>query len=210
MTDDRWVSATRPGDVFVSFNYDLVVEHAFRRGRAQLCVPNPRLGEGHSQFHDQVRTLLKLHGSVDFRDTILADDRRPRFENLGRNQACIAIPGNSKFQESVTEFDGLWDRAEHALKEADAVSIVGYSCPASDEMAKALLLDCLAANEKKPTVDVVLGPGRSVDAQRLQSLLRCTGVEVVDQQVWAQDYLSMIGVGRGWKPSETDEDDDDT
>jgi hypothetical protein len=143
--------------------------------------------------------LLKLHGGVSVRDTILNPTERHSVANLVRNPAMIAVPGTSKASDSETDLDALWDCASEVLSKADEVSIAGYSCPASDEKAKALLLDSLHTNANRPTVDVVLGPGNPIDAQRLIALLRSVGLEVRDAGMWAQDYLSARGVGMGWQ-----------
>ncbi|HEY0468131.1 MAG TPA: hypothetical protein VGC79_28225, partial [Polyangiaceae bacterium] len=147
--------------------------------------------------HDQV--LLKLHGGVEVRDTIVHPPEPNSVANLKSNPAMIAVPGTSKASEAETSLDLIWEAASEALATADEVSIVGYSCPASDEKAKAMLLDSLGKNANRPTVDVVLGPGKPVDAQRLVALLRSIGLKVRDKGMWAQDYLSSSGVGTGWE-----------
>jgi hypothetical protein len=94
--------------------------------------------------------------------------------------------------------DDLWNEASQALAKANDVSIVGYRCPVSDEKAKAMFLDSLLLNANRPTVDVVLGPGSPVDAQRLVALLTAMRLDVRDAGMWGQDYLSAKGAGTGW------------
>lgn len=196
---DRWVSAVSDDDVVVSFNYDLVVEHAFDRASRSLCAPNPRSRRG-VKVLPKHPLLLKLHGSVDFRDTIPHPYEPPRIGNLVRNPAFIGVPGQGKVDHADYDFDKLWDLADEALNRADRVTVVGYRCPETDEMSKAWLLDGLANNASKPGVEVVLGPNGSDDARRLKSLLGRAGVEVRDTCLWAQDYLSAEGIGHGWMP----------
>jgi hypothetical protein len=62
-----------------------------------------------------------------------------------------------------------------------------------------MILDSLHCNAKRPTVDVVLGPGNAAEAQRLVALLGSIGLDVRDARMWAQDYLSSRGVGTGWQ-----------
>jgi len=207
---DRWAKALRPDDVVITFNYDTVVEQAFKRNRIRLSVPDPR----HAQWDRKApgeTLLLKLHGSVTFRDTIAGGAYGRGLTDLDTNAAFIAIPGLSKKDMTATDFDWLWERAEEALKEAESVAIVGYGCPATDEQAKAWVLDSLAANPHRPTVNVVLGPD-SAAARRLVALLGQSGVQVNDMQMWAEDYLSAVGVGKGWTPKDYCEDleDDDS
>lgn len=194
---DRWVKSLSDDAAIISFNYDEVVETAFWRNERQLYTPNPRFGDrvlsnpGHP-------VLAKLHGSVTFRDTIHPGER-DNIANLHHNPPFLAVPGASKADDSMTEFEEMWDFASGALEQAEQISIVGYSCPKSDEMAKAMLLDTISSNANKPPVDLVLGP-RSPDAQRLGALLQAVGVDARDTSMWAEDYLSVSGAGHGWQP----------
>jgi hypothetical protein len=202
---DRWVQSLSNNDIIISFNYDDVVETAFARNGRLIDAPNPRWPP---ERRPGVPRLLKLHGGVSIRDTIPDPYEPPTVSNLKRNPAFIAIPGMSKANMAETEFDQLWDEAETALMNASHISIVGYSCPASDEMAKALLLDSLFRNAHKPAVEVVLGPD-PVAAARLAALLGRAGVAVCNVALRAEDYLSASGVGSGWKPREPNDDIDD-
>jgi hypothetical protein len=141
---------------------------------------------------------LKLHGSVTFRDTIHQGER-DSIATLQHNPPFIAVPGTNKADEAVTTFEALWECASEALAKADKVTIIGYSCPKTDEMAKAMLIDTLSRNPKRPPIDLVLGP-ESRDAHRLLTLLRRVGLDAHDTEMWAEDYLSASGVGTGWKP----------
>jgi hypothetical protein len=105
----------------------------------------------------------------------------------------------SKADMTEIHLHQLWEEADEALSHATAVSVVGYRCPPSDEMAKAWLLDALARNASKPPVEVVLGPAEAA-ATRLVSLVGQTGVAVRDLRMWAEDYLSANGIGQGWVP----------
>ena len=175
------------------------MEHAFDRASRSLCVPNPRSQRG-VKVEPKRPLLLKLHGGVDFRDTIPHPYEPPRISNLVGNPAFVGVPGQGKVDHADYDFDKLWDLADEALKRAKRVAVVGYRCPETDEMSKAWLLDGLTDNASKPAVEVVLGPNGSEDARRLTSLLGRAGVEVRDTCLWAQDYLSAEGIGHGWVP----------
>jgi SIR2-like domain len=202
---DRWTRSLPAGDVLISFNYDTVVEEAFRRNRRPLTVPNQRMGHGIPIRKGRRPLLLKLHGSVDGRDTIPHPPEPHSIANLMRNVAMLAVPGISKASDAETDFDLLWEYASKALRAAKKVVLVGYRCPPSDEKAKAMLVDSLRANPNRPSVDIVLGPGNPVDAQRIVALLTRVGLRVRDTGMWAEDYLTIAGVGRGWETLDTRE-----
>lgn len=193
---DRWAKAISTDDVIISFNYDEVVELAMERNGRPLWVPNPRRPPIARQRQGSL-TLLKLHGSVTFRDTILSPSEPNTISNLDRNPAFIAIPGRAKRDDCATEYDELWELAHGAIVECDSMAIIGFRCPPSDEMAKALLIDSLAKNERKPAIDLVLGQDER-SASRLQSLLTAFST-IRNTALFAQDYLSLCGVGNGWQ-----------
>jgi hypothetical protein len=194
---DRWVKHLPDDDVIISFNYDEVVETAFWRHEKVLVTPNPRFGEDFPIDTDG-QLLLKLHGSVTFRDTIHKGER-DSIATLHHNPPFIAVPGSNKADEAVTTFEALWECASESLSKADHVTIIGYSCPKTDEMAKAMLLDTLKRNSRRPPIDVVLGT-ESRDARRLLTLLQSVDLDARDTEMWAEDYLSASGVGTGWEP----------
>lgn len=196
---DRWAKRVANDDVIISFNYDEVVENAFSRVDRPLCTPNPRHGEAPPDRRDEA-VLVKLHGSVTFRDTIHRGEE-DSIATLHHNPPFLAVPGTSKSEDSVSSFEEMWEFAAEALSHAESVAIIGYSCPKSDEMSKAMLLDTLASNRNKPLVDIVLGPSSS-DAQRLVTLFTSAGISARDSSLWAEDYLTTRGVGGGWRPND--------
>jgi len=119
--------------------------------------------------------------------------------NLAGKPALIAVPGVSKASDTEADLDLIWECASDALATADHASLVGCSCPQSDEKAKAMLLDSLHKNPKKPPLDIVLSPGSPIEARRLASLLSSADLGVRDAGMWAQDYLALHGVGQGWE-----------
>jgi len=196
---DRWAKRVASDDVIISFNYDEVVENAFGRIESALFTPNPRRGDAIPSKLGQP-VLVKLHGSVTFRDTIHPGEE-DSIATLHHNPPFLAVPGLSKSNDSVTDFEDMWEFASAALAKAESVAIIGYSCPKSDEMAKAMLLDTLASNWNEPLVDIALGPNSS-DAERLVTLLAATKISARNSSLWAQDYLTAFGVGAGWRPND--------
>jgi hypothetical protein len=196
---DRWVKALPQEDVLISFNYDEVVEQVFARNGKLLRVPNPRK-ERVPESPEGTQLLLKLHGGVNVRDTILDPPEPDSIANLKRNPAALAVPGRSKSDECMTQYDRLWELASRVISTCDSVVLVGYSCPPSDEMAKAMLIDSLAKNTGRLPVQIVLGP-RSPDAPRLVAMLNRFSM-ILDTGLFAQDFLSISGAGNGWATSD--------
>jgi hypothetical protein len=102
---DRWVRTLPKEDVLITFNYDEVVEEAFRRNDRTLSVPNQRVGHG-LPITPGTQVLLKLHGGVSVRDTILSPPEPNSIANLDRNPAMLAVPGYSKDSDTETDLDG--------------------------------------------------------------------------------------------------------
>lgn len=193
----RWALSVGNQDVIVSFNYDETVEAAFMLAGCSLYRPNVRLGQ--KPWLKNRVTLMKLHGGVEVRDTIKFPPVNDSMENLDSNPPEIAVPGISKGSAAESEFDELWEAASEALAKADEIAIIGYSLPPSDQVAKAMLLDSLSSNKKKPVVDIVLGPRGGSVSDRLVSMLRLVGVATRETGVWAEDYLTAMSIQNGWE-----------
>lgn len=192
----RWALSVGRNDVIVSFNYDEAVEAAFMLAGVPLYRPNVRLGNP-PRARD-APTLMKLHGGVEIRDTIKHPPVKDSIHNLDSNPPLIAVPGSSKNDASEYDFNQLWESASEALATATEVALIGYGLPPSDQIAKAMLLDSLANNKSRPSVDIVLGPGESPHSTRLVSMLALAGVSTRDTGVSAEDYLTAVSVDRGW------------
>jgi hypothetical protein len=179
----RWIKhLIAPGDTIVSFNYDRLVEILDAANGARVVhtwLPNTDDAD-----EPGVATLLKLHGSVDWkkdpRGYIRKDD--PRFAMFGGDrELAIATPGPGKLSESSQTFRGLWTRAGQELSTADAIVFIGYRFPETDAHARGELLQKIGANtvdagtgeRKLLPIHVVLG--NSTDSERhsarLSSLL---------------------------------------
>ena len=183
----RWFVSLSSEDAILTFNYDPVVEKVAELvGRGYLppqinppptvqCLVNPS---------DDLPPLLKLHGSTDWivrKASGLVEDllkvpivRKIHWPDLiARGESVLlGSPGLSKKKLSQGLFKPIWDEAERLLREAEEISIVGYSMPATDNLAKNLILDSIAKNSRLKRVNIVLGPSSdSVVARRLEDIL---------------------------------------
>jgi SIR2-like protein len=173
----RWATTVARGDVVITFNYDLVVE---RLGK------NPKLHPGNkfnvllppaNSFPPDHVTVLKLHGSVNWRRTetdvtAVEDD----YFALGckEEEMTIATPGPSKFSNSAGgPLESLWVAAKSALRTADAIVFVGYRFPPTDSAARRNLIEAIAANDQPHLhLHTVLGENtNNADTMRLKAML---------------------------------------
>jgi hypothetical protein len=151
-------------DVVITFNYDLVLDHALMRANIPISyhlpeknvsVPAANNGDGLS--------LLKLHGSTnwgictDCKEYIFVSvDGTASYPGIFKNMECIKC-GQRAFQPMLvppswdkTEYRDLiqpvWSRAVDELKQATRICIIGYSLPESDAYFKYLLTLGLSEN----------------------------------------------------------------
>lgn len=216
----RWFGNLTEHDTLITFNYDDVVERT-----ARLCGRDyyPQGGDYTPEairITDISPPLLKLHGSATwmstgFQATIEFDNVKYQpflqwNKILDDEDANILIgtPGLLKSNYGHGVLKPIWEHAKIAIEQADFVSIVGYSMPATDNDAIQLILDSLAANRSKHlAIDIVLGPSSNSDTSRrmktiLSQVLPGTppsrSIEGLDtgridtvlvQPLYAQDYL---------------------
>lgn len=154
-------------DTIVTFNYDLVCEHALRRFglSADYHLRSDLIDDQReSPMHGQV-DVLKLHGSTNWgiceacnkRLVILSNkvtDSPAEFEALQcpdckRNGFVpLLIPPSwdkSGYAEIIAP---VWKRAVEELKSATRICIIGYSIPETDAFFKYLLTLALAGNHQ--------------------------------------------------------------
>lgn len=220
-----WFESLSESDTVLTFNYDPVVEKsASLVGRSYLksnstvsalTSPNPGMPP-----------LLKLHGSCDwaYREAIpKVVDTVPvktigdlasindwhAFINQGYH-VLIGSPGLSKKRMSKELFEPLWKKAKKAISEAHLISIVGYSMPATDNLAKQLILESIAGNKVLKQINIVLGPdSNSPRARRVYELCKqvalsregatgSNGFQVSERDrvvrlssLYSQDYLPL-------------------
>jgi hypothetical protein len=177
---EGWATRVRPGDVIISFNWDLLTETAlskadkwsYRDGYGFEC------NDGGGAPSSPVQ-LLKLHGSVNWvqdneyvaepavvykaeffgttrggQETFLAETG----SDQGRK---LIIPTYLKRVSSNALLARLWTKAGDALRQADQVIVIGYRLHRADTAAHQLFTTALLANGGHPRVEVVSpgGPG---------------------------------------------------
>jgi hypothetical protein len=183
-----WIKSLTPEDTIITFNYDTAIETL-----ALTCgIEFPREP---GQFMSNQARLIHVHGCVDWIKSGNGLSYVPQ-AYLGGNDLCIGLPGLEKAK--ITEIEkmrSLWMSMRHAIHEADVVSIVGYSMPATDNMARQEILGSLKHGQR---VNLVVGSD-SFTSGRMQSLIQPIvgtnglGVSrVVDLKMYAQDYLPNI------------------
>ena len=190
-----WLKNLTPRDTIVSFNYDTAVESI-----AQTCgiVFPKEVG----CYATNTPHLMHVHGCVNW---VLGGDDKITYREYAYSKVVnlsIGLPGIAKAR--ITENDQirlLWDSMKHALSDADVISIIGYSMPATDNMARQAILDSLRTGQR---VNLVLG-NDSFTAGRMQSLIQpivgtnSLGVSrIVDMKMYAQDYLPNVNRYHGY------------
>lgn len=148
----------------ITFNYDLIVDRVLlERGWSKQRIYFDRIAtrqsdgtRRHSKDAFPHPLLLKLHGSLNWRCsqsdfeniirggvqsdnkiTIWTDDTKSPSPDDGHSPLIIPpIPNKPITASSI--FRHLWTKAFEYLHEAKKIVIVGYSCPATDVMARAI------------------------------------------------------------------------
>lgn len=149
----------------VTFNYDLILDRVlFERGWSKQRIYFDRIAKNEKdgirrnsvdEFPDPL--LLKLHGSINWRCsqkdfesiingtcdpkvkiTIWAEDTKSAEPDYGYSPLIIPPIPNKPITASPI-FSHLWTKAFEYLHEAKKIVIIGYSCPATDVMARSML-----------------------------------------------------------------------
>ena len=184
-----WFRSLSGSDTILTFNYDGVVE------KSACLVDRPYIGKEGSLVESLVcpsagmPALLKLHGSADWCysqqvptkiesvsiypvDAFSPHENWETFISRGKH-VLLGSPGLSKKRMSAELFKPLWDKARIALRDAHVISMVGYSMPATDNLAKQLILESIAANVHLKQINIVLGPdSNSPRAERVYELCK--------------------------------------
>lgn len=181
-----------PGDDFVSFNYDCVLDYALKENGEGKW--NPRFGYGFrfgkgrtlkdteyweppGKAVSRANTihLYKLHGSLHFVAEGPEDSprsirlkQRPYARNYKRQRFSI-IPPESHKAYNKGAFRNLWQSAAAALHRADHVVIIGYSLPLTDAHATALFRTSMKKQRLKSVI--VVNPDRQA-RRRIRSVLQ--------------------------------------
>lgn len=180
---DAWTMRIQPGDVIISFNWDLMHEVAlwkakrwsYADGYGFTCADSG--GAPHSDVE-----FLKLHGSInwtqqDHTDTAPDVVHKGDFftgaldgpsvyakEAGQRDQGRkLIIPTYLKAVSSNALLARLWSKAGDALRRAHEIIVIGYRLNRADSAAHQLFNSSLLANTHRPSVRVVNPKGANGD-----------------------------------------------
>ncbi len=181
----NWGNQLRRGDTVITFNYDTVVELV-----ASEVAPVVTREDVRRVTADRLSVpLLKLHGSVDWRQD---GDDLVRDPQTAATDAFMATPGPSKLAAVEGEMDAAWHLAMSRVAEADLVIFVGYRFPESDSASLIRFSEAMSMNDSL-RVTAVLGPHPTPDKERLAWIVRASsGINVVLPPAWSQDFLGVV------------------
>ncbi|GAF76954.1 unnamed protein product, partial [marine sediment metagenome] len=93
-------------------------------------------------------------------------------------------------------FGGLWKQAEHSIRDASHITIVGYSFPRTDHQSTALFLNAFMQRSDLPSVTILdPAPDRILDKFKLEFGIPQSRIEV-RREYFARD-LSMAELLHG-------------
>jgi len=149
---------------FISFNYDLLLDHALADVCHTLkldwsyCLPFNASIEHFGTYNDNPNpkiSLLKLHGSLNWLQCGNCGNLRlyyyisydnlsranwPACKYCGREQFHPVLVAPTPAKQIPLVLDTAWNRAAEYLERTDNVTIVGYSFSALDRKARALFV----------------------------------------------------------------------
>jgi hypothetical protein len=194
-----WGSSLKPEDSVITFNYDLVPELLEDSADARLDIVLPSVADqGTHARMDGYAAVYKMHGSISWYEVNgqYGYDAEAPFKSDGR--LLIATPGPTKHRLIKKEFKRIWDGAQLALENAEAIVIVGYRMPATDAGTKQWFVQRLRklaqSGAKFIRVHIVLGPNpNGEDARRLRGLIRAISGRFV-VTTWAMGAEDFLGL----------------
>jgi hypothetical protein len=185
MFDDPRRQAAR-SCTFITFNYDLVLDHALLSLQIQ---PDYRLDHSLLQALDLPAAerkclVLKLHGSANWggcgESVLVLPGKVTDSPREFRSQMCerchkqlfqpLLIPPSWDKSEYHSIMTPVWAKAVAELKAATRICIIGYSMPPSDLFFKYLLTMALAENHGLYKL-LVVDSGKTLLEERYQQLL---------------------------------------
>jgi hypothetical protein len=185
-----WFKNLSSNDTIITFNYDTAIERISQLAGRQLPAKP-------ASYQSDLPRLIKLHGSVDWYFGAGGIEHKSDAYKQDLDIA-IGMPGRgkSKLTEDPT-FRDLWAVASQEITNADIVSLIGYSMPATDNKARAMIVNSLAVNRNlNRRVNLVLGPDSgTVRANRIVSIMQPVigdTLAVYDLPMFAQDYIERI------------------
>lgn len=155
-------------DTVITFNYDLVLEHALRRLGldANYHLDPAIVDDRRAPAHERRFDVLKLHGSTNWgicsacgsRVVILSEKVSDSPDEF-RSESCPCIGQRGSFQpflippswdksEYRRVIAPVWKKAVEELKLASRICVIGYSMPQADAFFRYLLAMALAENHQ--------------------------------------------------------------
>lgn len=164
--DDPQKSASR-SSIVISFNYDLVLDHALKQVGAgpSYGLPNAELDEPDAATQGSPAVLLlKLHGSTNWaicqncEKVYVLGSKVTENPAAFRAKACgscgkgklrlLLVPPSWDKSEYSEPMQPVWKKAVDALRSANRICVIGYSMPETDTFFKFLLTLGLADNHQ--------------------------------------------------------------
>jgi NAD-dependent SIR2 family protein deacetylase len=161
--EECYIKLIRNFDVVISFNWDLLYEHSFRKLKG-VGIPAKNLGFGKGFYRP---SLLKLHGSIDWGRCKQCNGLHmsDKVEHIVYGQKCPTcksdnlttthiLPVLTKFEniskmdktEEYPPYRNIWRCAMYALTEAQEIYFLGYSLSDNDAHAKIFLKSAIFKN----------------------------------------------------------------
>jgi hypothetical protein len=151
-------------DTVITFNYDLVLDHALMRADIPICyhLP-PQCLLAPETDHETGFSLLKLHGSSNWgicssckNHISVSFDKVTSSPRMFRNMQCrrcqerafqpMLVPPSWDKTEYQNLLQPIWRQAVLELQKATRICVIGYSLPESDAYFKYLLTLGLSEN----------------------------------------------------------------
>jgi hypothetical protein len=172
-----WAERVCPGDIVVTFNWDVLHEMILWKARKWDWRDGYGFSVGHDPKNWSAVKILKLHGSCNWSlqgqkdSTLNLDHTDFYFQTCGEvNAEEISIPlgsssdfGHSLIVPSYLKAPwekpvllSIWQQASEAIKTAEKIIVIGYSLPPADAPTRTMLSLALKHNESLRTVSVVL------------------------------------------------------
>jgi len=161
-------------DSVITFNYDLVCEHALQRLGVQpkYHLKSDSIVDSEADSAAKGVDILKLHGSANWgicgkcRGQIAILPKKLTDDPWGfRTLACpkckvneyqlLMIPPSWDKSEYKDIISGVWARALEELRQATRICVIGYSMPEADVFFQYLLTLALSKNEALTKLIVV-------------------------------------------------------
>jgi hypothetical protein len=205
----RWFPSLGKTDTIITLNYDLLVETVAEKvdrpfpGRQfntkdDLIAVDELMRQ--NEAHPDQPLLCKLHGSVDFieKNGVAYAKRYNIDDYFHGDPPLLGTPGTGKVSLSKGSLERVWLTALERLRDADVISIVGYSLPETDNDFRIKLLDKIVGTfGNLRAINIVVG-SPSPQSQRARAILeQATRLFAPDDfrptvnllPIYAQDYL---------------------